>query len=78
MGPTGETGPTGSADLPSGGTTDQALTKLSNIDSEVEWAGPHLKLSGGQMSGNITMGAGGKIQYQNEVGRKINLYADTF
>ena len=37
-----------------GGNTDEALTKASDTNEDVVWAGPHLKLSGGTISGDLT------------------------
>lgn len=51
-----DSGGGGGAVFPVGGTTGQALVKASDADSDVEWAGPHLKLSGGTMAGSIAMG----------------------
>jgi hypothetical protein len=39
------------AGLPQGGLTDQALTKIDDVDGNAEWSGPHLKLSGGIVTG---------------------------
>jgi len=49
----GEVEPQTPTPLP-GGTTDQALTKVDAASEDVAWAGPHLKLSGGTISGDLT------------------------
>jgi hypothetical protein len=59
VGPTGPTGPTGPAGpvgpTLSGGTTGQALVKTSNTDGAIAWGGPHLPLTGGVVSGDVTI-----------------------
>lgn len=40
---------------PPGGANDQVIVKASNADNDLTWAGPHLPLSGGTITGNLTV-----------------------
>jgi len=55
QGPTGATGATGAAGVgvPVGGTTSQALVKVSGTNYDTTWAGPFLDLAGGTLSGTL-------------------------
>jgi hypothetical protein len=54
-GATGATGPAGAAGVgvPVGGTTSQALVKVSGTNYDTTWAGPFLDLTGGTLSGTL-------------------------
>jgi len=54
-GPAGATGATGAAGVgvPVGGSTSQALVKLSATDYSTTWAGPFLDSTGGTLSGTL-------------------------
>src|SRR5262252_465997 len=43
------------ADIPAGGTTGQSLVKNSNVDGDVGWGASGLPISGGNITGNLTI-----------------------
>jgi hypothetical protein len=45
----------GTVPFPPGGTVEQALVKATAADGDVVWGGPHLKLTGGTVSGNVVV-----------------------
>ena len=59
----------GPAEMPVGGTVDQALVKNTDLDGDVKWAGPHVPYN---------VPSGKVIQFPNAEGDKINLYSDRF
>jgi len=51
-----EVAPLGPMNWPPGGTTDQALVKLSDADADVSWRGPYLStVAGGTVTGDIVV-----------------------
>src|SRR5215469_4717020 len=61
VGPGGATGPAGPG-VAVGGTAGQALTKIDSTDYNTQWTGPYLLLTGGTMSGQLTLNAGVQVQ----------------
>jgi hypothetical protein len=79
IGATGPTGPTGADGLPGpsfpGGTADQALTKIDSTDGNYQWDGPHLKLTGGTLTGHENINGANLYLNQNSTPAGGNLVA---